>query len=199
MVFLIHPVVPTAQEESAESQEDWAAEAGPGVYPFTPEATDIVPEDAGQEPALDSQFLEVEEPWESEEATIIEAPLEVSVPVEEETAVVGEEQIMRDPFWPMGFVPEPPTPASGQDTAAVVSGGKVVRDQKPQWDEALKAVNVQGRMKTGDGSYMAVVNNRVVVANDMVAVQFGGRTYQWRIAGIGEDGVAFVRQQVTSP
>jgi hypothetical protein len=102
----------------------------------------------------------------------------------------------RDPFWPVAYVPlsERKDDASKTTTAgpaAVVAP----RLESPQWDLALKTLIIKGVMKSGAG-YMAVINGQVTSEGDTISAVFKSRTYSWRIAKIGKEGVRFERLEL---
>ncbi|MBP7828885.1 MAG: hypothetical protein KA248_03090 [Kiritimatiellae bacterium] len=119
------------------------------------------------------------------------APAELSadmVPPEAPPAV-------RDPFWPVGYEPPPPP----RPEEAVSPTGAVPVSATLQWQEALKTVAVQGIMRTGPSSHVAMVNGQVVGAGDTVSVVYGGREYRWRVVSVGEEGVSFARVEPEPP
>jgi hypothetical protein len=111
----------------------------------------------------------------------------------EEPAATGTNKVLRDPFWPVGFIPRVSAPAqaghhySNTNSMAPV----VVVNEPPKWDEATKLLSVQGIMKTGSRGYVAVVNGQVVSAGDVVHAVCSGRKYSWTIGSVNEKGVKF--------
>lgn len=102
----------------------------------------------------------------------------------------------RDPFWPVGYAPPVPVRPS--------EGGEAATNAEPvsvtwEWDAALKTVAVQGILKTGPDTHVAMVNGEVVGTNDHVSIRFGGREYRWRVAAVSEQGVSFVRVEPEPP
>ncbi len=95
---------------------------------------------------------------------------------------------MRDPFWPLNYVP----PVAKKATPSVDTNVAARVEEAPQWDLALKTVTLKGVMKAGSG-YMAIINNQVTGENETISVNFQGRKYTWRIAKIGKEGVRFER------
>lgn len=165
-----------------------------GILLATSQAQDVWYE------ALEPSFF-VEEPPPAEEETpavfppapAVESP---SAVVTESEAVRGEAEqtpspeSLRDPFWPVGFVP-PPTMAAA--TGKTITAGTSIVSPMPQWEEALKTLVVQGIMKVGESNYTAVVNGNIVSKNDRVSILFSGRTYEWVVSEISDDGVSFRR------
>ena len=104
---------------------------------------------------------------------------------------------LRDPFWPVGYVPPPPVSPAEE-------GGSSTNRESPsavlQWEGAIKAVAVQGIMKTGPETYVAMVNGQVIGLGDIVSVRFGGRDYRWTVATVSGEGVSFKRvEEASSP
>lgn len=106
---------------------------------------------------------------------------------------------LRDPFWPVGYTP--PKKDTGKKKTEVTEqpAALPVVERPPRWDDALRTVSVKGIMSVGGGKYMAVVNDNVVCENDVVTINFEGRTYTWKIASISADGVKFQKLDVTKP
>ena len=100
----------------------------------------------------------------------------------------------RDPFWPVGYIPPAERKAEApKETKG--AGPAVVKLEPPQWDLALKTLAIKGVMRSGSG-YMAVINGQVTSENDTISAVFKGRTYSWRIAKIGKEGVRFERLEL---
>ncbi len=110
--------------------------------------------------------------------------------------LIMESSELRDPFWPVGYVPPAPTQAASS-TSVVELATEVVVDEEPRWDEALRSVSVRGIMSVGGGKYMAVVNNEVVGEGDSVSVSHNNRRYSWRINSITAQGVKFQKMTVS--
>ena len=140
--------------------------------------------------AVDPFLAEIEA---EQAAKAKDAPLEPEAPAPEETPP-NAPLVTRDPFWPVAYEPPPP-PQKKADS--VVSTTNEPPDNAPSatllWEDALKTVEVRGIMKTGAGTYVAMVNGVVSSAGDRVAIQYKNRPYEWRIAAISERGVSFAR------
>lgn len=163
--------------------------AEPGFVEFV--ESEIIPmmADTGQVPAV------VSTPW-SEPAPADPA----STPAGE--AGTGEPEPVparRDPFWPVGYVPPPLVRSSDAAAAAATAAGEDAVSAVLQWDEALKTVSVQGIMKTGPDTYVAMVNGQVIGVGDTVSVRLGGRDYRWIVAAVGTEGVSFKRVEEEVP
>jgi hypothetical protein len=120
------------------------------------------------------------------------APAEAAPAAEEPTPLPAG---TRDPFWPVGYVPPSERKADDQQNTAAGPAVVVEKLEPPQWDLALKTLSIKGVMKSGAG-YMAVINGQVTSENDTISAGFKGRTYSWRIAKIGKEGVRFERLEL---
>ena len=90
-----------------------------------------------------------------------------------------EQELLRDPFWPVGFFPEgwqKKKTASGSPDADV-SG----------WNTAAGKIKISGTSQMG-GRTVAIVNGDLKSTGDQIEVVSEGRTYQWQIVGIEADG-----------
>lgn len=114
-------------------------------------------------------------------------------PTAEEPAPLSPQ--VRDPFWPVGYSPLSKTNDSVQRTTDEGVIAVVEKLEPPQWDLALKTLTIKGVMKSGSG-YMAVINGQVASENDTISAVFKKRTYSWRIAKIGKEGVRFERLEL---
>jgi hypothetical protein len=101
----------------------------------------------------------------------------------------------RDPFWPVGYVPPSERKVEAPRTKAEGPAAVVEVLEPPQWDLALKTLTIKGVMKSGAG-YMAVINGQVTSEGDTISAIFKKRTYSWRIAKIGKEGVRFERLEL---
>jgi hypothetical protein len=92
----------------------------------------------------------------------------------------------RDPFWPVGYVPER------------VKQAEVKKTVKPtglnDWNGAMKKVVINGVSSRADNEFFAVINNEVKSVNDTISVSHGGITYTWAIASIKPPGSVKLRR-----
>lgn len=105
-------------------------------------------------------------------------PVEVVVPEKEP---VGDrvQELLRDPFWPVGFYPEGwQKRTSAQSEPDLDSSG---------WKAAAGRIKISGASKLG-GRTVAIVSGELKSPGDPVEVLFEGKTYQWQIVGIEADG-----------
>ncbi len=89
------------------------------------------------------------------------------------------QEILRDPFWPVGFFPEGWRSQSETKSDAGLEGSG--------WKAAYAKINISGTSRL-DGRTAAIINGELKVVGDSVVVLHDGRTYQWEIVGIESDG-----------
>ena len=149
--------------------------------------------------SAEAQEGEAPKPDQAVEAPPGEQPqIELSVPSNGAPAEPAAEEPAplppgtRDPFWPVGYVPPTERKVDAPRTTAAGTVAVVEKLEPPQWDLALKMLSIKGVMKSGSG-YMAVINGQVTSENDTISTVFKNRTYSWRIAKIGKEGVRFER------
>jgi hypothetical protein len=106
---------------------------------------------------------------------------------------------LRDPFWPVSYVPSNPVPAP-VISFAVNSTGTTAdtlppSPKEPQWDAARKLLKVQGisrvgiDKKTGHPTFFAVINGRVVEEGSIVDAATPDFKYRWKVASIAEKNI----------
>ncbi|NCC51422.1 MAG: hypothetical protein EOM20_09435 [Spartobacteria bacterium] len=90
---------------------------------------------------------------------------------------------LRNPFWPIGYTPNP-TEAPHPDMPDMP-----VRqpDKEPQWDEAMKKLDIRGIMKLGT-EHVATINGQIAKKGDIIALVYDGNRYRWRVRAIRGDG-----------
>ena len=97
---------------------------------------------------------------------------------------------LRDPLWPIGYTPPPPTTAptapSATNTIVVQKSAQELLEERASWPPLkLKALTKGTR-----GGYMAVIDGiGVVEAGEIVRIQAAGLVYRWRIEMIGPSGL----------
>lgn len=121
-----------------------------------------------------------------------------------QTVAAAEAAPLRDPFWPVGYVPRRPekpvaVPVAASRTGVVASPVPAPIGNPVDWDEARRHLEIRGisriaRDKTsGRAAYFAVVNNKVVEEGEVVSVVWNGRVYRWRVTQIGPAGLQLVK------
>lgn len=89
------------------------------------------------------------------------------------------QELLRDPFWPVGFFPEGWQKASASQGTASLDGSG--------WKSASGRIQVSGTSRLGERT-AAIINGQLKVEGDPVEVLYEGKTYQWLIVGIETDG-----------
>lgn len=103
----------------------------------------------------------------------------VATGAEKEVVEKREQELLRDPFWPVGFFPE-----NWQKKSSVPGGGDT---DTSGWKTAATKIIISGTSKLG-GRTAAIVNGELKSIGDQVEVLSEGKTYQWKIVGIEADG-----------
>ena len=103
-------------------------------------------------------------------------------------AGMEQEPAVRDPFWPIGYLPPSLKPLVSTNTPP-----PAVVDQPLKWDEAVKALAIKGVLKSGKGGYLAIINNQVMGPDDVISLIYQARRYSWKIESITPKGVKFER------
>ena len=105
-----------------------------------------------------------------------------------EVSSTAPEPLVRDPFWPVGWKPEP------------VSAGAAVgpaRNAVTKWDEARNKIQLSGLSKNVRGDFVAILKGvGIVEAGDVISVQHDGLFYKWKIQDITSKGIVPVREGV---
>jgi len=100
------------------------------------------------------------------------------IPVKE-SAKELEQELLRDPFWPVGFFPE------GWQKKRTVMGSPDV--DVSGWNMAAGKIKISGTSQLG-GRAAAIVNGELKSKGDQIEVMSEGKAYQWQILGIEADG-----------
>ncbi|MDZ8119391.1 hypothetical protein [Pontiella agarivorans] len=95
----------------------------------------------------------------------------------------------RDPFWPVGYVPERLIKATEKQTAPV----KKVLTGNKDWSGAMKKVAINGVSSRSD-HYFAIVNGELKSVGDTFSVEHNGTTYTWAVASIKPPGSVRLRR-----
>ena len=103
----------------------------------------------------------------------------VSAAPEKKAGEEWERELLRDPFWPVGYFP------------ADWKKEKKVEDRDDLegtgWKAASAKLRISGTSQLG-GRTAAIINGELKVVNDPVEVFYEGKTYQWQVVEIGADG-----------
>jgi len=83
-----------------------------------------------------------------------------------------EQELLRDPFWPVGFYPD------GWQKRVEVRDG--TDGDTSGWKAAHAKLLISGTSRLG-GKMAAIINGEMKSAGDKVDVFYEGRTYQWQI------------------
>jgi hypothetical protein len=98
---------------------------------------------------------------------------------------------LRDPFWPVGYVPDPPALETAAEQAASVAAEPEVVIEWP-------ALRLRGLTRAANGNYMALIEGLGwVEKGDSVRCVRREVLYEWRIGDVGEDGVRCDRVAAT--
>ena len=87
--------------------------------------------------------------------------------------------LKRDPFWPVGYVP--------QNIKSVVPKVNPEQSNGPvdnSWNEAMKKVEINGVSSRAKDAYCAVINGQVKRVGDTVTVSHSGTIYTWAVDSI---------------
>lgn len=94
----------------------------------------------------------------------------------------------RDPFWPVGYVPERVKQAEAKKLGIKKPTGT------NNWNGAMKKVVINGVSSSADNEFFAVINGGVKSVNDTVSVTHEGITYTWAVASIKPPGSVKLRR-----
>lgn len=109
----------------------------------------------------------------------------------------------RDPFWPVGYVPEsdlpPPEPEAAVAAPAPAPVAKATaarpKDQ-PDWKKALARLRISGYAESDTGLKSCVIDDKTVSEGEVVSVEYGKFKYSWRVEKIApaKPQMRFTRQ-----
>ncbi|HEY5652800.1 MAG TPA: hypothetical protein VIR63_00310 [Pontiella sp.] len=95
--------------------------------------------------------------------------------------------VRRDPFWPIGYVPEYVTQEEIDPVAA----------QAPSdsgWDAARREVDINGVSSRSDNQFCAVINGQLMEVGDTLSVNYKGIIYTWEVEDIAASGSVKLRR-----
>ncbi len=99
----------------------------------------------------------------------------------------AEEYLVRDPFWPVGYVPQVIQAVAQQQEDVQAESEKT----KELWDEAQEQLTIAGISDMGPAGLFAVINGRMTQASQIVSIQYKGYVFEWRVTEITPRGVRF--------
>lgn len=105
-------------------------------------------------------------------------------PAEPDQTPAAKQTVKRDPFWPVGYVPE---------SERVKEPVKTSDDPKVDWASAEKALRINGIGSREDKTY-ALINGQVRMVGDDLKVQFKNVIYTWEVESINPPGTVKLRQ-----
>lgn len=107
------------------------------------------------------------------------------------SAEAQEIEKIRDPFWPVGYVPptwvapavQPSTEPSAEQAAEI----RQPVEMNVGWDEALALVRVEGVSSKGDLK-LIIINGHVKKIGETLSVRHGESRYTWLIEALDAKG-----------
>jgi hypothetical protein len=100
---------------------------------------------------------------------------------------VWEQELLRDPFWPIGFFPE------GWQKKSIKNDPNL---DGQDWKVAASKISIDGTSRMGDKT-LAIINGELKNVGDQVVVVYKGKSYQWKIFGIDSSGKVQLKKQET--
>ncbi len=99
---------------------------------------------------------------------------------EKETTEKPEQELLRDPFWAIGFFPP-----NWQRRANVQSQSGA--GDAGGWTAASAGLKISGTSRLGDRT-VAIINGEMKSVGEQIEVLYNGKMYQWEVLGIGANG-----------
>lgn len=100
---------------------------------------------------------------------------------------IWERELLRDPFWPVGFFPEGWQKKSAKNDPNL---------DGQDWKVAASKISIDGTSRMGDKT-LAIINGEMKNVGDLVVVVYKGKSYQWKIFGIDSSGKVQLQKQET--
>lgn len=97
--------------------------------------------------------------------------------------------VKRDPFWPVGYVPESVKAAAEAKKPKTVVKRTIAND----WNTAMKNVAING-VSSKNKEFYAVINGRIKSVGDTVTVKHEGMVYTWSVESIKPPGSVKLRR-----
>ena len=107
-----------------------------------------------------------------------------ATPLPEQTASASD----RDPFWPVNYTPPALQNTGNTETATPSDMLDLHNMTEEQRAKIMASVKISGIFKNG-GQYLARINDQLVAEGDVVAVQFEGNSYQFKVKVIKRETV----------
>jgi hypothetical protein len=102
---------------------------------------------------------------------------------------ISKRSTLRDPFWPVGFHPEP---EASKETKAHESRIR----ESVLWPK----LELRGISRTTRGSFIAIVDGiGIVESGDIVSMRRKGLIYRWRINKVSSKGISRTRLDAREP
>lgn len=111
-----------------------------------------------------------------------------SVPSESRADDKWERELLRDPFWPVGYFP-----ADWKKEKTVDRGADL---DEAGWKAASEKIRISGTSQLA-GRTAAIINGELKLEGDLIVVLHEGKTYQWQITVIGGNGQVQLKRQGT--
>lgn len=96
------------------------------------------------------------------------------------------QELLRDPFWPIGFFP----PDWQKEKPAQTAGGL----DASGWKAASGKIRISAASRLGEKT-AAIVNGELKSVGDQIEILHEGRIYQWQIIGIDAAGQVQLKKQ----
>ena len=116
-------------------------------------------------------------------------PTTNSIPTNTTTETEAMVDVLRDPFWPVGYVPAPPEPDISEAEVAKIEAALETK-AKTKWP----ALHLKGITRASRGRYMAIIESvGLIETGQTVTMQRDGLLYTWMIDEVSAKGVRFTR------
>ncbi len=97
--------------------------------------------------------------------------------------------VKRDPFWPVGYIPEKLKVEPVKEVKVLTGGAG--------WKNAMKQVAIQGVSSRSGGGFYAVINGKIKSIGETVTVKIGQVSYTWVIDEISPPSSVKLRRVST--
>ena len=159
-----------------------AAETG-GI--FTTVSSPVAAQPAVAAPAVAQPVTKQAPLPAAQPATPVEQPAAPAAS-KKETDDRWAQELLRDPFWPVGFFPE------GWKKKTVVQGDGDL--DASGWKAAAGKIRISGTSRLG-GKTVAIINGELKGIGEQFEILHAGKTYQWQIVEISADGRIQLKKQ----